>query len=319
MPVTLGVVMDPIGYIKPYKDSTFAMLLAARARGWRVHYFEPADLYLRDGVARGRWQALEVRDDPADWFTLGAGGDVALGDLDIILMRQDPPITNAYLYVTYLLEMAEAAGALVANRPASVRDANEKLFAARFPQCMVPTLVSSDSERLRAFIREQGDVIVKPLDAMGGAGVFRLAAGGPNIGATLEILTANGALHVMAQRYIPEIVHGDKRILMIDGEPVPFALARIPQGDEVRGNLAAGGRGEGRELTARDRWIAAQVGPTLKEKGLIFVGLDVIGDYLTEINVTSPTCIRELDAAYGLDIAGQLLDHLAVRLAGRRA
>ncbi len=319
MPVTLGVVMDPIGSIKPYKDSTFAMLLAARARGWQVRYFEPADLYLRDGVARGRWRSLEVRDDPADWFTLGDGGDAALGDLDIILMRQDPPITNAYLYVTYLLEMAEAAGALVANRPASVRDANEKLFAARFPQCMVPTLVSSDSERLRAFIREQGDVIVKPLDAMGGAGVFRLAAGGPNIGATLEILTANGSLHVMAQRYIPEIVHGDKRILMIDGEPVPFALARIPQGDEVRGNLAAGGRGEGRELTARDRWIAAQIGPTLKEKGLIFVGLDVIGDYLTEINVTSPTCIRELDAAYGLDIAGQLLDHLAGRLAGRRA
>lgn len=317
MPLTLGVVMDPIAGIKPYKDSTFAMLLAARARGWQTRYLEPGDLYVRDGVARGRWQTVAVRDNRDDWYTLAPGGDVALGDLDIILMRQDPPITNAYLYVTHILEMAETAGALVANRPASVRDANEKLFATQFPQCMSPTLVSCDSERLRAFIAEQGDVIVKPLDAMGGAGVFRLAAGGPNIGSTLEILTANGTLHIMAQRYIPEIRAGDKRILMINGEPVPCALARVPQGDEIRGNLAAGGIGEGRELTARDRWIAEQVGPILKEKGLFFVGLDVIGDYLTEINVTSPTCIRELDAAYGLDIAGQFLDHLAGRLAVR--
>lgn len=316
MPVTLGVVMDPIQGIKPYKDSTFAMLLAARARGWHIRYFEPGDLYMRDGVARGRWRALEVRDDRADWYTLSTGGDLALAEIDIILMRQDPPITNAYLYITYILECAEAAGTLIANRPGSVRDANEKLFAARFPQCMVPTLVSSDSARLRQFIREQGDVIVKPLDAMGGAGVFRLTADGPNIGATLEILTALDTLHVMAQRYIPEICAGDKRILLINGEPVPFALARIPQDGETRGNLAAGGRGEGRELTARDRWIAAQVGPTLREKGLFFVGIDVIGDYLTEINVTSPTCIRELDAAFGLDIAGQLLDHLAARLTG---
>ncbi|MFZ5756450.1 MAG: glutathione synthase [Pseudomonadota bacterium] len=315
MPVTLGVVMDPIGTIKPYKDSTFAMLLAARARGWSIHYMEPGDLYVRDGVARAGWQQVELRDNRDDWHTLSPGGDLALGDLDIILMRQDPPITNAFLYVTHILELARQAGALVVNRPDSVRDANEKLFAAWFPQCMVPTLVSSDGQRLRGFIDEHRDVIVKPLDAMGGAGVFRLAADGPNIGATLEILTGNGELHVMAQRYIPEIRDGDKRILMIDGEPVPYALARIPQGGEVRGNLAAGGRGEGRALTARDRWICAQVGPKLREMGLIFVGLDVIGDYLTEINVTSPTCIRELDAAYGIDIAGQLLDHLVTRLA----
>jgi len=315
MPLSLGVVMDPIAGIRPYKDSTFAMLLAAQARGWPLHYMEPGDLYVRDGVARARWQQLSVRDDRDAWYTLRPGGDVALGELDIILMRQDPPITNAYLYVTHILGMAEAAGSLVVNRPASVRDANEKLFATRFPHCMVPTLVSSSSEHLRAFIREQVEVIVKPLDAMGGAGVFRLSAGGPNIGSTLEVLTDNGRLHVMAQRYIPEIRDGDKRILMIDGEPVPYALARIPQGDEIRGNLAAGGRGEARALTDRDRWIAQQVGPTLKAMGLVFVGLDVIGDWLTEINVTSPTCIREIDAAFGLDIAGQLLDHLAARRA----
>jgi len=318
MPVSLGVVMDPIRGIKPYKDSTFAMLLAARRRGWAIHYMEPADLYVRDGVARARWQRVEVRDNRDDWYTLAPGGDIALGDLDIILMRQDPPITNAFLYVTHILELAARAGALVANRPSAVRDANEKLFATWFPQCMVPTLVSCDDARLRAFIAEHRDVIVKPLDAMGGAGVFRLTADGPNIGATLEILTARGSLHVMAQRYIPEIRDGDKRILLIDGEPVPYGLARIPQGNEVRGNLAAGGRGEGRELTDRDRWICAQVAPKLKEMGLIFVGLDVIGDYLTEINVTSPTCIRELDQAYGLDIAGQLLDHLAGRLPATR-
>ena len=308
--------MDPIAGIKPYKDSTFAMLLAAQARGWRIHYMEPADLYVRDGVARANWQQPVLRDQRSDWYTLGPGGDLALGELDIILMRQDPPITNAFLYVTHILELARQAGALVVNDPASVRTANEKLFATWFPQCMVPTLVSCDEQRLRAFIREHGDVIVKPLDAMGGAGVFRLTADSANIGATLEILTALGELHVMAQRYIPEISAGDKRILMIDGEPVPFGLARIPQPGETRGNLAAGGRGEGRELTERDRWICAQVGPKLREMGLIFVGLDVIGSYLTEINVTSPTCIRELDAIYGLDIAGQLLDHLAGRLPG---
>jgi glutathione synthase len=317
MPLSLGVVMDPIAGIRPYKDSTFAMLLAAQARGWLVHYMEPGDLYVRDGVARARWQQVTVRDNRDDWYSLAPGGDTALGDLDIILMRQDPPITNAFLYVTHILGMAEAAGTLVVNRPGSVRDANEKLFATRFPHCMVPTLVSSRSEHLRAFIREQAEVILKPLDAMGGAGVFRLSAGGPNIGSTLEMLTDNGRLHVMAQRYIPEIRDGDKRILMIDGEPVPYALARIPQGDEIRGNLAAGGRGEARALTDHDRWIAAQVGPTLKAMGLVFVGLDVIGDWLTEINVTSPTCIREIDAAFGLDIAGQLLDHLAARRAAR--
>jgi glutathione synthase len=319
MTLALGVVMDPIGDIKPWKDSTLAMLLAATRRGWSIHYMEPDDLYIADGVARARWQRLAVRDDRADWYTLAPGGDLALGDLDVILMRQDPPVTTAFLYITHILELARRAGALVVNDPRALRDCNEKLFATWFPHCMVPTLVSCDADRLRDFIAAQGDVIVKPLDAMGGAGVFRLAAGSPNIGATLEMLTALGTVHIMAQRYIPEIRDGDTRILLIDGEPVPYGLARIPAPGETRGNLAAGGRGEGRALTDRDCWLCAQIAPTLREKGLIFVGIDVIGGYLTEINVTSPTCIRELDAQYGLDIAGQLLDHLAARRARGKA
>lgn len=311
MPIKLGVVMDPIGGIKPYKDSSFAMLLAGQARGWDLHYFEPRDLYVRDGVARGRAQTIAVNDNRTDWYTLSPRDEVALGELDIILMRQDPPVDDTFLYVTYVLEMAERAGTLVANRPASVRDCNEKLFATTFPQCMVPTLATADANRLRGFIAEHGDAILKPLNAMGGTGVFRVTATSHNTGAIIEVLTHYGSVPIMAQRYIPEIREGDKRILMINGEPVPFALARIPAPGETRGNLAAGGHGEGRGLSARDRWICQQVGPTLRQKGLHFVGLDVIGDYLTEINVTSPTCIRELDALYGLDLAGQLLDQLA--------
>lgn len=321
MPIKLGVVMDPIGGIKPYKDSTFAMLLAGQARGWELHYFEPRDLYVRDGVACGQTRAVTVRDDPAGWYTLSDRAEVTLGDLDIILMRQDPPVDNTFLYVTYVLEMAERAGVVIANRPASVRDCNEKLFATTFPQCMVPTLATADPQRLRGFIAEHGDAILKPLNAMGGSGVFRVTTSSHNTGAIIEVLTHYGSVPIMAQKYIPEIREGDKRILMIDGEPVPFALARIPAPGETRGNLAAGGHGEGRELSARDQWICRQVGPTLREKGLYFVGLDVIGDYLTEINVTSPTCIRELDSLYGLDIAGRLLDQLASlrdRCAGTR-
>lgn len=313
MTIKLGVVMDPIGDIKPRKDSSFAMLLAAAARGWELHYFEPRDLFVRDGVAFGLSRRVVVRDDPSDWHALSPPQSLPLAGIDIILMRQDPPVDPSYLYVTHVLEMAESAGVLVANRPAGVRDCNEKLFAARFPQCMVPTLATADAPLLRAFIDEHRDVILKPLDGMGGRGIFRLSSGGPNIGSTIEMLTAHGRVAVMAQAYIPAIREGDKRILLIDGEPVTYALARIPAEGETRGNLAAGGHGEGRELSARDRWICAQVAPTLREKGLFFVGLDVIGDYLTEINVTSPTCIRELDRLYGLDIAGSLLDTLAAR------
>ncbi|MGD8841973.1 MAG: glutathione synthase [Gammaproteobacteria bacterium] len=314
MSIRLGIVMDPVQSIKVYKDSSFAMLLAAQTRGWQLLYMEQADLYLRDGRSFGRTRRLEVRDQPRDWFELDAPVDQPLGELDVILMRKDPPVDMEYLYTTYLLEQAERDGALVVNRPGALRNSNEKLLATRFPDCCVPTLVSRDSARLRAFLAEHGDVILKPLDAMGGASIFRVRQNDPNISVILETLTDLGRRTIMAQSFIAEISAGDKRILMIDGEPVPYALARIPAAGETRGNLAAGGRGEGVELSARDRWICDQVAPQLRAAGLLFVGLDVIGDYLTEVNVTSPTCIRELDSLYGLDIAGQLMDTIAARL-----
>ncbi|GAB4295381.1 MAG: glutathione synthase [Thiohalomonadaceae bacterium] len=314
---TLGVVMDPIGAIHYKKDSTLAMLLAAQARGWQLRYFELADLYLRDGVVRGHSRPLRVYADPQGWFELGEAEDMPLGELDVILMRKDPPFDMEYIYATYLLELAETAGVLVVNRAQSLRDANEKLFAAWFPQCTPPTLVTRDMPRLRAFVAEQGEAVLKPLGGMGGASIFVTRQGDPNASVIIETLTDHGQRYTMAQRYLPEISAGDKRILLIDGEPVPYALARIPAAGELRGNLAAGGSGVGVPLTERDRWICGQVAPRLREKGLLFVGLDVIGDYLTEINVTSPTCIRELDAQFGLDIAGQLMDTIAVKLAAR--
>jgi len=231
-----------------------------------------------------------------------------VGELDVILMRTDPPVDDEYLYTTHLLEHAAAAGVMVINRPGSLRDVNEKIYAGWFPQCTPPTLVTSRSELLNEFLTEHDDIVVKPLNMMGGASIFRIRKGDPNTSVIIETMTTHGSRRIMAQRYIPEIVDGDKRILMVNGEPVPYALARIPLAGETRGNLAAGGRGEGVELSDRDRWICQQVGPTLKEKGLFFVGLDVIGDYLTEINVTSPTCVRELDKIYGLNIAGMLCD-----------
>ncbi len=317
MTYSLGVVMDPIGDIKFHKDSTLAMLLAAQARGWSLHYFEMQDLYLRDGVAWGRSRPLRVFADERHWFELGEPREVALGELDTILMRKDPPFDMEYIYATYLLERAEEAGALVVNKPQSLRDANEKLYTAWFAQCTPPTLVSRDKTQIRAFLAEQGEIILKPLGGMGGASIFHTRVGDPNTSVIIETLTENGSRYAMAQRYLPEIAQGDKRILLIDGEPVPYALARIPAQGELRGNLAAGGSGIGVPLSERDRWICAQVAPALRAKGLLFVGLDVIGDYLTEINVTSPTCIRELDKQYGLDIGGQLMDAIAARLAGR--
>lgn len=317
MTTRLAVVMDPIQTIKVYKDSTFAMLLAAQARGWQLFYLEQSDLYLRDGEAFGRLRSLQVRDQTSDWFELGPTSEAPLAELDILLMRKDPPLDMEFLYTTYILEQAERTGVLVVNRPASLRNSNEKLFTARFPECCVPTLVSRDSARIRRFLDEQRDIILKPLDAMGGASIFRVRCGDPNIGVILETLTDLGRRTAMAQQFIPEISAGDKRILMIDGDPVPYALARIPAPGETRGNLAAGGHGEGIALSARDHWICERVGPVLREAGLIFVGLDVIGDYLTEINVTSPTCIRELDAIYGLDIAGQLMDNIQAKLNAR--
>jgi len=317
MSIQLAIVMDPIQSIKVYKDSSFAMLLAAQARGWEVFYLEQSDLYLRDGEAFGRLRSLRVRDQATDWFQLGPAQERGLANLEVILMRKDPPFNMEYLYTTYLLEQAERFGALVINRPASLRNSNEKLFAATFPECCAPALVSRDPSRIRRFLDEQGDIILKPLDAMGGASIFRVRSGDPNTGVILETLTELGQRTAMAQKFIPEISAGDKRILMIDGEPIPYALARIPAEGETRGNLAAGGRGEGIELSERDRWICSRVGPILRDAGLLFVGLDVIGDYLTEINVTSPTCIRELDKLYGLDIAGQLMDCIEAKLNSR--
>lgn len=308
MTVSLGVVMDPIETINPKKDSTLAMLLAAQKRGWQIHYMLPSDLFLEQGRAMAQMSPLTVADNPAQWFERGEVRTAALAELDVVLMRRDPPFDNEYVYSTYILEAAEREGCLIVNNPQSLRDCNEKIFATRFPDCCPPVLVSADMARLKAFHREYKDVIFKPLDGMGGSSIFRVKEDDPNVSVILETLTGFGRQTIMAQRFIPEIVDGDKRILMIAGEPVPYALARIPTKGETRGNLAAGGRGEAVPLSQRDRWICEQVGPEVKERGLLFVGLDVIGDYLTEINVTSPTCIRELDAAHGLDIGGQLMD-----------
>ena len=315
MTIRVGVVMDPIESIKPYKDTSFAMMLAAQKRGWSLEYILPGDCYLRDGVAYARMAPVTVTDDNDNWFALSEARDEALSALDVILMRVDPPFNMDYIYTTYLLEYAEKAGTLVVNRPASLRDVNEKLFTGNFPDCCTPTLVSADARRHRDFLAEHGDIIVKPLDGMGGASIFRLRADDPNISVVLETMTQFNTVQIMSQTYIPEIKDGDKRVLVIDGEPVPFALARIPAQGESRGNLAAGGRGVPVPLSERDREIVARVAPTLREKGLLFVGLDIIGDYLTEINVTSPTCARELDAGCDLDILGDLMDVIATKIA----
>ena len=314
MKIKLGVIMDPIGSVNFHKDSTLAMLLAARKRGWELFYMEQADLYLRDSRCHARVCRLQVREDPDDWFSLSGHETIPLDDLDVVLMRKDPPVDMEFMYTTLLLELAEARGLLVVNRPAGLRDASEKLYTAWFPQCCPETLVSRDIALLRSFVEEHGDIIVKPLNGMGGASVFRILQDDPNRSVILETITDNGRQTAMAQTFIPEISRGDKRILLIDGKPFPHALARIPAAGETRGNLAAGGTGEGVDLTDRDYWICEQVGATLREQGLLFVGLDVIGDYLTEINVTSPTCIRELDKLYDADIAGQLMDSIATRL-----
>lgn len=315
---SLGVVMDPIGSINFKKDSTLAMLFAAQERGWTLWYMELPDLLQRDDTACGRMRPLSVFKDPRQWFELGPAQERALGELDVVLMRKDPPFDIDYIFATYLLEQAERTGTLVVNRPRSLRDANEKLFATRFPQCTPPTLVSADAAAILDFLARHGEAVLKPLEGMGGTSVFKLTRGDPNRNVIIETLTSRGTRLVMAQRFLPEIRDGDKRILLVDGEPAPYALARVPVEGELRGNLAAGGRGVGVPLCGRDRWICAQVAPLLREMGLLFVGLDVIGDYLTEVNVTSPTCIRELDALYGLDIAGDLMDVIARKLATRR-
>lgn len=308
------VVMDPIAQIKIAKDTTFAMLLEAQRRGHRLHYVRPGGLALEGGTAVADTAPLQVRDDPAGWFTLGSYTRTAFGPGQIVLMRKDPPFDGEFLYDTQVLSVAQAAGACVVNDPQGLRDYNEKLAALLFPQCCPPTLVSRSAAALKAFALEHGQVVLKPLDGMGGRSIFRSGTGDANLNVILETLTDGGRRLALAQRFIPDISAGDKRILLIDGEPVDYCLARIPQGDEFRGNLAAGGRGEGRPLSERDRWIAAQVGPEMKRRGMRFVGLDVIGYYLTEVNVTSPTCARELDAQFGLNIAGQLFDAIEAGL-----
>lgn len=310
------VVMDPIATIKIAKDSTFAMLLEAQQRGHRLHYVRPGGLAIRAARAVATVASLQVRDIPGDHYTLGEWRTLEFGPNQAVLMRTDPPVDAAYLHDTQILGLAQKQGARVVNDPQGLRDFNEKLAALLFPQCIPPTLVSRDARELKAFVQELGQAILKPLDGMGGRSIFRSHAGDPNLNVMLETLTDGGRQLALVQRYLPEIVDGDKRILLVDGEPVDYCLARIPQGDEFRGNLAAGGRGEGRPLSERDRWIAAQVGPLMRQRGMLFVGLDVIGDFLTEVNVTSPTCIRELDKQFGLNIAGRLFDRIETLAAG---
>ena len=314
MPIKLGMVMDSIDHINIKKDTSFAMLLEAQFRCWELHYMELNDLFLRNGRAYARTRTLTVQRNAQQWYRFIGEQDIPLDQLDVIIMRKDPPFDQEYIYATYLLERAESMGVYVVNKPQSLRDANEKLFTSWFPQCCAETLVAREPARIRSFLHEQGEIILKPLDGMGGTSIFHLRKDDPNLSVILETMTQYNSRYVMVQKYIPEIKDGDKRILMINGEAVPYALARIPAQGETRGNLAAGGRAEGRELTEQDCWIASQVGPTLREKGLIFVGLDVIGDKLTEINVTSPTCVQELDQQFGLNIAGTLMDHIEINL-----
>ncbi|HVY82210.1 MAG TPA: glutathione synthase [Steroidobacteraceae bacterium] len=316
--IRLGVVMDPIAQIKYAKDSTLAMLLAAQARGFELVYMEQRDLSLRDGRALARMRPLTVAADPVAWFTLGEPRMEPLETLDCILMRKDPPFDMEYIYTTYILDRAEAAGVLVVNRPQGLRDMNEKVYTAWFPQCCAPTLITRDMADMEAFLREHGKIVVKPLHGMGGKSIFVVEQNDKNMNVVFETLTDYGAKFAIVQRYLPEIVAtGDSRVLLIDGEPVEYALARIPSANDNRGNLAAGAKGVGRPLNERDRWLAGQIGPVLAEKGMLFVGLDVIGGFVTEINVTSPTGIRELDKQFGIDIGGMLASAIEKRLARR--
>ncbi|MGL6001998.1 MAG: glutathione synthase [Plesiomonas sp.] len=313
--IKLGIVMDPIADINIKKDSSFAMLQEAQARGYQLHYMEMADLYLESGEAKARTRTLTVQNDKQHWYDFGTEQQISLGDLDVILMRKDPPFDTEYIYATYILERAEETGTLIVNKPQSLRDCNEKLFTAWFPELTPTTLVSRSADMIRSFHQKHGDIILKPLDGMGGTSIFRVKENDPNLSVIIETLTHYEQNYCMAQTFVPAITDGDKRILVVDGEPVPYCLARIPKQGETRGNLAAGGRGEARPLTESDWHIARTVAPILKQKGLIFVGIDVIGDKLTEINVTSPTCIREIEAAFPVSITAMLMDAIEARIA----
>ena len=312
MVIKLGVILDPLPSINIKKDSSFAMMLAAQKRSWEIHTIYQSDLYTNNEKPMAFSRITHVDDNPNNWYNFSVKQDIDLSSLDVILMRKDPPFDIEYITSTYILELAEKRGSLIVNKPSSLRDNNEKMFISQFPQCCTPFLVSRDKRRLKTFVTQQyetdqQDVILKPLDGMGGTSIYRVNPQDPNLSVILETVTENESRTVMAQQFIPDIIHGDKRVLLIDGEAVPFALARIPAQGETRGNLAAGGTGVGVELSERDHWICQQIGPTLKQQGILFAGIDIIGDYLTEINITSPTCIRELDQIYALDIAGDLM------------
>lgn len=316
--IKLGIVMDPIAAISRKKDSSLALLLEAQRRNYQIHYMEMASLFLRDGQAGAVTRLLTLHDDPTQWYQFGAEQTLALSELDVILMRKDPPFDMEYIYATYLLERAEEQGVLIVNKPRSLRDCNEKLYTAWFSHLTPTTLVTRNKAQLREFWQQHSDIIVKPLDGMGGASIFRIKPDESNFSVIVETLTHHGSAFCMAQNYLPAIAQGDKRVLMIDGTAVPYCLARIPHDGETRGNLAAGGRGVAQPLSADDWQIARQVGPQLKERGLLLVGLDIIGDKLTEINVTSPTCIREIEAAFPISISGLLLDAIEQRIAPER-
>ncbi|WP_100913875.1 glutathione synthase [Pseudoalteromonas spongiae] len=315
MTIKLGIISDPIAGFNIKKDTGFAMMLEAQKRGYEIHYMEMNDLFLRGGQSFATSSVASVFDNTEKWYELEDKQTIALADLDVILMRKDPPFDTEYIYATYLLERAEQAGTLVINKPQSLRDANEKLFTAWFSEHTPDTLVTREQSHIRAFLEEHKDIILKPLDGMGGASIFRVKQDDPNIGVICETLTAHGSQYAMAQNYIPAIKDGDKRVLVVNGEVIPYCLARIPQGGETRGNLAAGGRGEARPITDVERKIAEAVAPTLIEKGLIFVGLDIIGDKLTEINVTAPTCVKEIEAAFDISITGKLFDAIEQKVA----
>ncbi len=314
MSLKIAILMDPISKINIKKDSSFAMLLEAQQRNHTLYYLEQNDLSLQNQQVKAQVHSLRVVDNDKCWYQLSTPETLDINQLDVILMRKDPPFDMEFVYSTYLLQLAQEQGVLVVNNPQSIRDANEKLFTAWFPQCTTDMMVSRKANDFRDFLAKHQDIIIKPLDGMGGSSIFRVRQDDPNVAVIIETLTHLGSQSAMAQRFIPEISQGDKRILMIDGTPVPYCLARIPAKGETRGNLAAGGRGEARPLTEKDYWIAEQVGPVLKKKGIMFAGLDVIGDYLTEINVTSPTCIKEIDAAYQINIAGMLFDAIENRI-----
>jgi len=308
MTKTIGVVMDSIESITPYKDTTFLLLLTAQTRGWKIMYMEQNDLYLNNNIPSASMVELKVQDDEAKWFSKDDVESQPLSNLNVILMRKDPPFNTEYIYTTYILEAAEKLGVIVINKPQSLRDYNEKIFSSLFPQCIPPLIVSSHSGKIKKFLNAQGEIILKPLDGMGGSSIFKVSNSDPNLNVIIETLTCKGTQTIMAQKFIPDIIKGDKRILMIGGEPIPYCLARIPPKGDIRGNLAIGGKGIVQELDDRDLWIANQVGGFLKEKGIILAGLDVIGSYLTEINITSPTCAREIEREKSIDIGGKLFD-----------